>query len=261
MGEFRGQGDDHLNKGIIYDLKTYEELFKEVASTVHEIGESSVFYLYFHDVVIPQMKQAVPDAKIIISLRNPIDRAYSAFMHLVRDSREPLSFWEGIQEIEARKSQHYEPIWDYIGCGYYNAAVRHFQDAFGRDNVKVLIYDDILADIAVVMKDIFQFLEVHPDVAIDTSLKHNVSGIPKHRWLYNLVFQESLIKDVVKGLMPIPLRHAIKEQTIAKFRSRGAYRQSPLDTETRAKVYQTFYQLEIEQLEYTLQLDLSAWKG
>src|SRR5579859_3390407 len=73
---FKGPGDDRLNERVIRDEESYGQLFADKQGT-KAIGETSVFYLcYPHSA--ERIAQAVPDAKIIILLREPVARAYSA---------------------------------------------------------------------------------------------------------------------------------------------------------------------------------------
>lgn len=260
MTRFNGPGDERVINGTIKDLKVYEELFED-AKSVQQVGESSVYYLYYHERVIPEMKALVPNAKIIISLRNPVDRAFSAYMHLVRDSRETLSFSAGIEAIQERQRQGFEPIWDYIGGGRYSAAVQHYIEEFGRQHVKVILYDDIVDDILSVMNDIFEFLNVSQKVSIDTSLTYNVSGIPKNRWLYDFLIHENAIRRVAKMFMPGTVRYIIKDKLLRTFYSRDAFRQpAGLTNEMRQILYGQFFHDDIEQLERTIRQDLSKWK-
>src|SRR2546423_7757610 len=85
-----GPGDERINRGVIDDVDHYAQLFERVAGE-RAIGEISVFYLCYPGTA-ERIKQAVPAAKIIIVLREPVERAYSAYMHLVRDGREQLGF-------------------------------------------------------------------------------------------------------------------------------------------------------------------------
>jgi len=72
-----GPGDKKVDDGVIKSRDEYLNLFKDAE---HEkvIGESSADYLYFHNSVIPSIKTISPNAKILIILRSPVDRAYSA---------------------------------------------------------------------------------------------------------------------------------------------------------------------------------------
>ena len=86
---FRGPGDqDYINRFSITKIEDYLNLFQGVSNQV-AIGEVSPLYLY--SLKAPErIRHYTPDTKIIIILRNPVDRAYSSFLHLIRDGREQI---------------------------------------------------------------------------------------------------------------------------------------------------------------------------
>jgi hypothetical protein len=113
----RGPGDIKIDKAIIRTWNDYLNLFSG-ASVEKRIGEASCGYLYYYEHVAPLIKRNGPEAKIIAILRKPVERAYSAYSHLVRDGRETLSFEEAIEIEEERKKRNYEFIWFYKDLGF-----------------------------------------------------------------------------------------------------------------------------------------------
>jgi hypothetical protein len=66
-------------------------------------------------------------------LRNPIDRAYSAFLHLVRDGREEFTdFGTALQHEDERIRAGWEHIWHYKNMGAYYEQVKRYYDLFPR---------------------------------------------------------------------------------------------------------------------------------
>lgn len=199
-----GPGDERLSKILIRDEDQYAQLFAEAAGK-KAIGESSAFYLGFPDAA-ERIAQKIPDAKIIIILREPVDRAYSAYTLMVRDGRETRGFEEGLRREEERKQKGFEPIWWYKELGLYYEQVKHYIEVFGTRQVKVLLYDELFANLRQGLRDIFNFLEVNEDVVIDTSVTYNVSGVPKSRKLYtlldNVIFTPNALEKRIKSLTP-----------------------------------------------------------
>ncbi|QQE79205.1 sulfotransferase [Alicyclobacillus sp. SO9] len=181
---FTGPGDDVIIRYMTKTLEEYEALFLDT-NPGQVVGESSVYYLNY-ELVPALIRKSVPNAKIIIMLRNPMDRAYSAYMHLVRDGRERNSFEEGLRLETKRKGDGYEPIWWYRELGVYSEPIRRYYNIFGESNVKVIFYDDFKSNSQNVLLEVFEFLDVNPDISIDTSTTLNVSGVPSSRALYDL---------------------------------------------------------------------------
>jgi hypothetical protein len=81
----RGPGDDFVEQHrMVKSWDTYRQLFAE-AGGARAIGEASTDYLYYGRQAIPHIRQHLGDPRIIILLRNPIERAFSCWRHLRRD--------------------------------------------------------------------------------------------------------------------------------------------------------------------------------
>lgn len=204
---FQGPGDEGMNTETIRSMDRYQALFAD-AQPYRAVGESSVFYLHFPGTA-QRIQAANPDMKILMLLRNPVDRAFSAYMHVVRDERETLSFEDSMRQEPVRKQLNYEPMWLYRELGLYTAQVKRFLEVFPRKQVKILLFEEFSRNTEASMADIFRFLDVDPSVRIDTGLRHNESGLPKSRGLFNFIAKPHPIKEVFKPLVPQRLRERI----------------------------------------------------
>ena len=79
-----------VNATVILDRQEYEQLFDGARGEL-ALGEASPHYLYVEKAPA-RIKALVPEMKLIAVLRNPVDRAFSSYLHLVRDALEPLDF-------------------------------------------------------------------------------------------------------------------------------------------------------------------------
>jgi hypothetical protein len=129
-------------------------------------GEASVFYLYYHEEAINNIVEFLGlDTKIIILLRNPIDRAYSAYLHAAKyNPQENLSFIEALQSEEQRmQDPACSPMLFYKTAGLYSRMVRAYLDVF--PSVKVFFFDDLIQDSMRFSHDLYEFLGLQmPDV-------------------------------------------------------------------------------------------------
>ena len=238
-----------MNRKVMRDQADYAQLFAGVAGE-KAIGESSAFYLCLPGVA-ERIVQAVPDARIILILREPADRAYSAYMLLVRDGRETLSFEEGLSREAERKQQGFEPMWWYKDLSLYASQVKRYLEVFGRERVKVLVYEELYTHPAQALREVFAFLEVREDVVINTSVRYNVSGAPKSRRLHTLLYKlmdnpNSLAKRV---------KPALAWKAMGKFLLRPNPKMNP-QTNAQLKAY---FAEDVAKLEDLLHQDLLCW--
>jgi len=250
-----GPGDAGIRNLLVRDAGAYAELFASAAGK-KAIGESSAFYLHLPGTA-ERIAQAVPDAKIIMLLREPVDRTYSAYMFLARDGREALSLEQGLEEEEERKQQGFEPMWRYKELSFYYEHVRQYIEVFGEQQVKVLLYEEFYANPAQALRDVFTFLGVKEDVAIDTSVRYNLSGMPKSRKLYTplnrFIFNPNGLEKRIKSLIPLHLRKAWASKLIGLSVERIS-----IDPQIQAQL-RAYYAEDVKQLQDLLQRDLACW--
>jgi hypothetical protein len=252
---FNGPGDERLSRLLIRDEDQYNKLFAEAPESM-VVGESSAFYLHMPGTA-ERIVQTVPDAKIIIILREPLDRAYSAYTLMVRDGRETLEFEEGLRREEERKQKGFEPIWWYKELSLYYAQVKHFQEVFGTQQVKVLLYDELFTNLERALRDIFIFLGVKEDVIIDTSVRYNVSGVPKSRRFYNVldnfIYNPNNLQQRIKSLVPAHMRTAWASKLIGMSVKRVSLQPQ------QQTAFKAYFTEDVRKLENLVDRDLSNW--
>jgi hypothetical protein len=183
--------DELINHSIL-TKEAYENLYKEAGQAKYRC-DASVHYLYYHNIVIPEIKKYIGDPHVIIILRNPVERAFSNYTYL--KAYDNHSFEEGIQYEKQRKQQGWNSFWFHTGQGFYYEPVKHYLSAFPK--VKVVLMDDFKKNGDAVMREIFDFLEV-PPIDIDTTIIHNKSGVPPNKFIEWLVFKDNFLKRMVR---------------------------------------------------------------
>jgi hypothetical protein len=236
-------------------LSDYQKMF-EGSSEYKYRGESSVMYLPFPDIAIRNIKKYLnKDVKIIIMLRNPVERAFAGYLHNVRyNTSENLSFEEAIEKSEERyqKNNDMTPDTRYLHVGMYYNQVKKYMDEFGK-NVHVVIYDDYVSNINRSIKRVFDFLKVN-NIEMDTSQRHMVGGwIFKNPILRKVMVSKNGLKSFVKLLLPSSsLRKKIRA-IIMRF---GTSKTPELTTKMR-KFLEDYYRDDIVKLENLIDKDLN----
>ena len=212
----RGKVEEQVYENYMFSLTDYCRLY-ECGSEEQTLGEASTNYLYLHEETIKNIKVLYGDAarrvKIIIVLRNPIDRAWSHYSFVKRNGRENLDFPDATSEetIKGRMDSGIAFNWDYIGFGMYADQVRAYKEAF--DDVLVLLMEDIKDSPAESMRQVAEFLEIDPDVPFNSQKVYNVSGRPKNILLglvSRLLYEPTAVGRLFKRVAPLRVVQQVK---------------------------------------------------
>ena len=189
--EFMAEHDAHS----VYDRARFEALFTKQGPHVLK-GEATPLYLYCHEQAIPALKADNPDARIILVLRNPVDRAYSNYKHNVKDGYEMRPFADCLADWETHEALPLHPFFHYVRAGLYDAQVAAWQAAF--EHVLVISYDDVDSRPHEVLNQIAGFLGITPSFTPKETIRLNKSGQPRVRWLHDFIRHESLVKSLLR---------------------------------------------------------------
>lgn len=167
-------------------------------------GEASPGYMT-RKTVPATIRRLSPDAKIVISLREPIERTHSSYMSLVSDGVETRSFLEVVRDDLAGLRLPDRPI--YVKPNLYAEGVLRYQEAFG-DQLHVLFFESLAANPAKTMRRLYEFLGVDPAFAERFDPKpHNQLRQPRNRAIERLLAARRL----GRRLVPAPLREPVAQ--------------------------------------------------
>lgn len=146
--------------------------FEKTNKTKFVTGEASTQY-YWHPQVPKRVKETVPNVKLIMLLRNPVDRSYSQYKMEVRHGNEKLSFEEAIAKEKERIEGEYDKMLynelyfsekytmhAYISKSLYFNFIKQWFDYFPKENFLFVKSEDFYQNTKHIMKEIFQFLDV-----------------------------------------------------------------------------------------------------
>jgi Sulfotransferase family len=251
--DFGGPGDQTAHRSTVTDIETYRALFDGVSGE-RAAGEVSPVYIYIPKAP-ERIEHYIPEAKLIAVLRDPVERAYSSFQHLVREGREPFDdFARAIHEEESRIKRNYAPLWHYKEGGFYSAQLSRYLERFERRRIRIYLYEDLKEDPAGVLRDIFEFLDVDESFVPDMSARYNVGGVPKNKGLHAFLTRPNPIKAAVKPFVPTELRKRLR----TSLRNRNLHSSPEISLEVRQQLIEV-YREDILNLEELIQRDLSRW--
>jgi len=166
---FRGPGSEVFNENLVVDEKEYLGLFSG-APAGSLTGEASTDYLSCPESPY-RLKEWNPSARVVICLRNPIERAYSEHMHLVRDMLETKTFREALELEDERAARNFIPLFWHVERGLYHESVQRYLEVFGHRKVKLILHEELTRSPASVVEEIFEFLGVAP-VPVEVAVQH-----------------------------------------------------------------------------------------
>ncbi|GAA3567306.1 sulfotransferase [Nonomuraea rosea] len=241
-----GPGDAETYREHIWRRPDYEALFA-AAPAGALTGEATPFYLYDLDAQ-RRIRAAVPDARLIVILRDPVERAHSNWTHLWSAGLEPLDdVVRACAEEPHRIAAGWAHFWHYVGLGRYGEQLAHLFTLFPREQVLIFRYRDLVDRPAETLDRICGFLGVRQGLLTDLP-KENVTAHPeanpRHRMLSS-----------VRRRLPAPLARPIENLLQHRGRSRR-----PLTWEQRRRLLPYFTE-DILLLQEVTGEDFSDWLG
>jgi len=237
-------------------ITTFEEYYPLFDAVKNEkaIGEASPSYISNTDC--PSLiQQHLPDTKIIAILRQPVARAYSNFLHARRADREPIADFETAFNKETeRKAENWSPLYHYKGKGYYFEQLERYFTLFPRENIKVLLFEDLVKNPIKTTQEIFKFLNIDKSFIPETSKKANVSGTPKG------IFGWIIMKLRYYNLIPnIQFSNYLPDSIILLIFNSAYKKAKPLVPEIKKRLTHIYYKEDILKLEKLIEKDLHHW--
>jgi hypothetical protein len=171
--------NNHISRFVTHDKTKYLSLYKDVKDEP-AVGDASPSYLV--DVDSPKaIHSIVPDARIIMILRDPIERAFSHYLMNVRERWETLPFYDAIQKDYTRSQKGYFVSHLYVETGFYSGQVERYLRTFGSSRVKILIFEEFIKDTEAAVKDVLEFLGLPMFIPSNAKMVYNPHSHPIER--------------------------------------------------------------------------------
>lgn len=203
--EFTGPLDNSsVNEPTVTTIEEYVGDFDKTEGCI--IGEICPSYAL--EGAAKNIYEHNPDAKIIILLREPVARAYSNYQHLVRDGREYESFEVALEAESERLEQGWEWFWGLKRNSYYFDTVNVYVQAFGRENVKVIFFEDFVKDQGQHLKAVMEFIGLESDKISYEEFSSNKSGVVSEKWrfLHKALLSEGMLNSMLRTVLPTTFR-------------------------------------------------------
>ena len=233
-------------ESMIRDEVKYLELFKDV-KTEKVIGEATPSYLHSPNSAY-KIKERFPDSKIIISIRNPIERAYSGYFSNEFMRKDNLSFKEMIDSHKKLIDENEFYIYNILEPGFFSKHIKRFQDNFTSDKIKVIVFEDYIKNTEKSIKSILEFLELDTDFEFTEQPKRGYR-IPKNK-ISKLALENKTIRKLSTFFIPTVTRQQIGEKFMLKETEKPV-----MNLEERSYLKE-IYEDDVKELEILLDRDL-----
>ena len=250
---FKGLGAEFFPNSGLTDEKDYFELFNGHEDKV--CGDISNDYLYYCERSIKNIiKYLGNNIKIIIILRNPIDRAYSNYMHHIRDGWENISFEQALDNEHMRIKDNWGWSYHYVNTGMYYNQVKTYLENF--EKTKIYLFEELQSKDCL-LKDLFSFLEVKLIEKLNDNKEYNVSGYPRNKLLHDFLNKDNTIKKLIKPIV----KSILPKNTLQNIRSNiktSNLKKIAMKNHTRQQLVNIFKD-DINKLSNIIGKDLSHW--
>ena len=232
------------------DWNDYVRLFQNVAGET-AIGEASAAYLW-SGTAAGNIRSRIPEAKIVMILRDPAERAYSHYLHQLAVGLTDSTFREHIQECERQSGKELNIWYPFLEIGLYHEQVKRFFDAFPRNQIRIYEYEKDWRDPAGLLSGLFEFLNVDVNFRPDISRKSHERRAPRSAGIHRFLKRHG-VWEQLKALVPLVFRPRL---------SSVVFRSDSLTIEPADRKYLVdYYSDVVRKLETLLNRDLSGWQA
>ena len=233
--------------GCVLEWEAYLKLFRNVGDKI-AIGEASTAYL-ISPMAPSDIRSAFPEARIIIVLRNPIERAFSTYQMFCRNGRLRASFSEVIRSEKAGRLADWRRMM--LETRRIAPGVERFLSTFPPDQIRWYFHEDLAFDALAVMKQIYSFLRVDPGFRPDISRRYNEEMVPKAPFLHYAAYKSGLL-GFANLVVPAKARPIL----------RNVLFRSPRETSISAgdrTILAEYFREDVSHLSRLVDRDLSRW--
>ncbi len=250
-----------------YDIDQYEKLeslFKNKNNKMYGIKRPD--YLARPEVPA-RIFHHIPNAKLIIILREPVARLVSAYYYYIKLGLLPaVDINQGLPEIIKGNYNNYSKSDEILSYGKYATSLDRYFKFFKKEQILILFQEDFLAKPEIVLNKLFSFLDVNPYTKVE-KLNYSNKGLyslsrlkflsKRNKYIYEydvhgkIILKKDFVKFTMAGIITIIDRCLLKYIYKNK---------KPILDASLLTTLKIFYKEEIERLESMLQCKLDHWK-
>jgi hypothetical protein len=233
--------------GCVLEWEAYLKLFRNVAREI-AIGEASTAYLISPEAP-SDIRAAIPNARIIIVLRSPIERAFSTYVMFCRNGRLRASFSDIIRSHASGALSTWRRM--ILETRKIAPGVERFLKTFPPDQVRWYFHEELSSDPVGFMQRIYSFIGVDPTFSPDVSRRYNEEMLPRIPLLHFAAYASGVLK-LAGRVVPSRTRPALR---------RFIFKAGPVSRPSRddKAILADYFNEDVNHLSRLVQKDLSHW--
>jgi hypothetical protein len=255
---YAGPGDGHSQREWVWRREDYAALFANAPAGALRL-ESTPFYLYL-PAARRRIAEELPEARLLVVIRDPIDRAYSNWMHLWVDGLEPVGDFVAAWHAEdQRVAAGWAPFWHYRRLGRYGEQLADLFSRVDRERVLVLRYWQLVSQPTETLNRVTRFLGL-PENRIDTVPPDNFRPFVRPGLKTSLLGRAIRAGAAAGQLFPPQVWRQASRPLVAALQQGGLRKRPRLAPEQRAALLADCLE-DIARLEEVLGQSFEDWRS
>jgi hypothetical protein len=249
---------DRYKKGIYWWISTFYNKYKNEKI----MGSITPEYLFYEEIPGMILKDLGLKVKIIIVLRNPVERAYSHYLMSVRRGFETMEFKKAIEcEFKRIKCGSFERNhFSYISRSLYVDQIKRYFDVFGESNILLLSFEkDIVRNIDKTILTIENFLGIEK-IILNTNLKSNSASKPRFEIINKFLYEKNTLKKILRPIFRSEILRIKIAQLIDSINQRTVSKEH-LSESVKKEIMHKYFKNEITDLETLLNQNFEYWRN
>jgi hypothetical protein len=205
----KGPGNEYINNSIT----SLDEYLKQFPAEKGDALFGEVCPLYLFEPMAPlNIRELIPDARLIAVLRNPIQQAWSHFLYARYNAIEPESdFTRALMLEDERLAAGWQPLFGYSRFPRYGEQIARYLEYFRRDQILILDYADFRKDAARELARMAEFIGARTEFAFAPERNVNASDIPRNEFLQALLMRPNPLTAAAR-VLPLEWRRRLRDK-------------------------------------------------
>jgi len=195
-------GPGEVHAAIVRDREIYLKLFPSKPDCLW-YGESSTNYLRSHTAA-KEIFSFNPKARIVVVLRDPIDRSFSHYKMEQLEARVAETFEREIDDEINLLNDNQSSVHGIIECSLYDELLKRFYDAFPKEQILVLDFSKFIGNETLVLNEVADFLKIDPASFSSDKLVFNKGVVPRFQSINQFIALIGL-KKIIRNILPVSI--------------------------------------------------------